>query len=159
MKKQINCEEYENNYLYFNSREKILKYYSLKDHYLTLCFEDINLNSYKTISVFIKNIKTREIFKCISKIEDNSLIIDLKSLNYLCTNYEFSIIIILDDYTCSTAIYPKIRLNKNNENSIIFSSDNSNIQWFLRVLDNGKLRLSTIYLFSNLDEDINKVIL
>ena len=159
MKKQINCEEYEKNYLYVNLNEKILNFYSLKDNYLTLFFEDMNLNSYKTVSVFFKNIKTREIFKCISKIEDNNLIIDLESLNYLCTNYEFSIIIILDDYNCSTAIYPKLRQNENNENSIIFSSDKSNIQWFLRVLDNGKLRLSTIYIFSNLDEDTNKVIL
>lgn len=67
--------------------------------------------------------------------------------------------VILDDYNCSTAIYPKLRLNDNKKSTIISSSDTSNIQWFLRILDNGKLRLSTIYLFSNIEEAKNEFIL
>ncbi len=160
MKKQINIEACEKNYLYFTSIEKVLSFYSLKNCYLTLRFEDIDLNSYKSVSVFFKNIKTREILKCVFEIEENNLVIDLRSLNNLCTNYEFSIVIILDDYKYSTCVYPKLRLNNNKETSITSSlSDNSNIQWFLRVLENGKLRLSTIYLFSYLEEDNNKIIL
>lgn len=162
MKEQIKYNknnDHENNCPYFSSIEKYLDFYLLKDNYLTLYFEDLNLNNYKLVSAFLKNIKTREILKCVSKVENNSLIIDLSSLNHLCTNYEFSIAIILDDYKCSTAIYPKLRLNDNKNNTIISASDNSSIQWFLRILENGKLRLSTIYLFSNLEEDKNEFIL
>ena len=162
MKKQINNNNnnyYESNYSYFSSIEKNLNFYLLKDCYLTLNFEDLNLNKYKSVSVFFKNIKTREIIKCISSIEDNNLIINLKDLDKLCTDYEFSIIIILDDYRYSTAIYPVLKVNNNLAESYISSSSNSNIQWFLRVLDNGKLRLSTIYVFSSLEKTINSKIL
>ena len=162
MKEQILYKKnsyYENTCPYFSSIEKYLDFYLLKENYLILCFEDINLNDYKLVSVFFKNIKTREILKCVSKVEDNNLIIDLSSINNLCTNYEFSIVVILDDYNCSTAIYPKLRLNDNKKSTIISSSDTSNIQWFLRILDNGKLRLSTIYLFSNIEEAKNEFIL
>ncbi len=162
MKKQINDNNntyYESNYSYFSSIEKNLNFYLLKDCYLTLNFEDLNLNKYKSVSVFFKNIKTREIIQCISSIENNNLIITLKDLDKLCTDYEFSIIIILDDYRYSTAIYPVLKVNNNLAESYISSSSNSNIQWFLRVLDNGKLRLSTIYVFSSLEKTINSKIL
>ena len=162
MKKQINNNNnnyYESNYSYFSSIEKNLNFYLLKDCYLTLNFEDLNLNKYKSVSVFFKNIKTREIIKCISSIENNNLIINLKDLDKLCTDYEFSIIIILDDYSYSTAIYPVLKVNNNLVESYISSCSNSNIQWFLRILDNGKLRLSTIYVFSALEKTNDSKIL
>ncbi|MDU5107950.1 MULTISPECIES: hypothetical protein [unclassified Clostridium] len=157
MKKQVNIEDYEKNHFYFHSIEKLLSFYSLKSYYLTLKFEDINLSNYKFISVFLKNIKTREVLKCASKIEDNSLVINLKALNDLCTNYEYSIIVTLENYNYSTTIYPRLKTIDKKENSIISSSANSNIQWFLRILENGKLRLSTIYLFNNLEKDNTKI--
>lgn len=157
MKKQVNIEDYEKNHFYFHSIEKLLSFYSLKSYYLTLKFEDINLSNYKFISVFLKNIKTREVLKCASKIEDNSLVINLKGLNDLCTNYEYSIIVTLENYNYSTTIYPRLKTIDKKENSIISSSANSNIQWFLRILENGKLRLSTIYLFNNLEKDNTKI--
>ncbi|MCF0148694.1 MAG: hypothetical protein HUJ77_09900 [Clostridium sp.] len=157
MKKQFNIEDYEINHFYFNSIEKSINFYSLKDCCLTLKFENINLSSYKFVSVFLKNIKTREVLRCASKIEDNSLVINLKSLNDLCTNYEYSIIVALENYDYSTTIYPRLKPFNSKENSIISSSINSNIQWFLRILENGKLRLSTIYLFNNLEEDKTKI--
>lgn len=157
MKKQVNIEDYEKNHFYFNSIEKSLNFYSLKNCYLTLKFEDINLSNYKFISVFLKNIKNREVLKCASKIEDNSLVINLKALNDLCTNYEYSIIVTLENYNYSTTIYPRLKTIDKKENSIISSSANSNIQWFLRILENGKLRLSTIYLFNNLEKENTKI--
>lgn len=157
MKKQVNIEDYEKNHFYFHSIEKSLNFYSLKNCYLTLKFEDINLSNYKFISVFLKNIKNREVLKCASKIEDNSLVINLKALNNLCTNYEYSIIVTLENYNYSTTIYPRLKTIDKKENSIISSSANSNIQWFLRILENGKLRLSTIYLFNNLEKDNTKI--
>lgn len=160
MKIQNYNEYYKQNYSYLNSIEKNLRFYLLKDHYLTLSFDDINLNRYKSISVFLKNIKTREILKCVSKIDNNNnLILNLKSLNYLCTNYEFSIIVILEDHQCSTAIYPKASASIDIAQSIISLSDNSNIKWYLRILENGKLRLSTIYLFSKLANEYSPEVL
>lgn len=155
MKIQKNNEPNIQNSSYLNSIDKNLSSYLLKDHYLTLCFDDIDLNKYKSVTVVLKNIKTREILKCISKTDHNNLILDLRSLNYLCTNYEFSIVVILEDYQCSTSIYPKFKSNIEIEKSIISSSDNSNIKWYLRVLENGKLRLSTIYLFTKLENEYN----
>ncbi len=157
MKKTIKIEDYEKHYFYFNSIEKFLSFYSLSDNYLTLKFEDIDLSDYKCISIFLKNIKTRELLKCVSKIQDNSLIINLQNLNNLCTNYEYSIIVTLENYNYSTTIYPRLKTIDNKENYIISSSVNSNIQWFLRILENGKLRLSTIYLFNSLDKDESKI--
>lgn len=159
MKKLIINDNSKENYSFLNSIEKYLNFYLLKGHYLTLSFDDINLKEYKSVSTFLKNIKTREIFKCISKIEDNRLIINLKNFNDLCTDYEFSLIVILEDNKFTTAIYPKLRPTLNVEESVISSVDNSNIQWYLRFLENGKLRLSTINLFSKIEKNESKKIL
>lgn len=152
-------ETYSQNHFHLSSIEKNLNFYLLKDHYLTLRFDGINLNKYESVSVFLKNIKTRETLKCISKIEDNNLILNLRSLNYLCTNYEYSILVILENFHCFTSIYPKFKSKNYIDKSIISSSENSNIQWYLRFLQNGKLRLSTIYLFSKLENEYNNKIL
>jgi len=160
MKELISNKYFEEDYPYFNSIEKHLNYYLLKEHYLTLSFEDITLNEYKSVYVFLKNIKTREILKCITQVNDNSLIINLRDLNYLCTDHEFSLIVIIENNEFTNVIYPKLRNNLNKRKSIISSVGNSNIQWYLRFLDNGKLRLSTINLFSKLEKDnTNKILL
>lgn len=153
MKIEKNTEFNIQNYSYLDLIEKNLSFYLLKDHYLTLCFDDIDLNNYKSVTVFLKNIKTREMLKCISKTDNNNLILNLRSLNHLCTNYEFSIVVILEDYQCCTAIYPKFKSNIDIERSIISSSDDSNINWYLRVLGNGKLRLSAIHLFTKIEKE------
>ncbi|MDV4151368.1 hypothetical protein R0131_11000 [Clostridium sp. AL.422] len=158
MEKQIKNENSKQSHSYLNAIEKNLTSYLLINHCLTLCFNDINFNNYTKVSVFLKNIKTRETLKCISKIENNKLIIDLSSLKLLCTNYEFSIIAILEDNHSSIAIYPKLK-SKNSTGKLTLTSDNSNIQWYLRFLENGKLRLSAIYLFSKLDNSTIKKVL
>lgn len=60
MKEQIIYNKnsyYENTCPYFSSIEKYLDFYLLKENYLILCFEDINLSDYKLVSVFFKTLR------------------------------------------------------------------------------------------------------
>ncbi|MCR1949782.1 hypothetical protein NSA50_01760 [Clostridium sp. DSM 100503] len=141
----------------FNILEKDIISFELKNDKLSLNFDNINYLPTNKISVFLKNIKTREIFKCSSVINDNILSIDLSNLKYFCTDYEYSIIIINEFNNSSTMIYPKYKNNAQNY-SIIGSSLNQHIKWFLRLLENGEFRLSTIVLFpnyNNIEENIS----
>lgn len=144
------------NICYLNSIEKNINSCLLNEDFLTISFSNVDFKKYTTVTVFLKNIKTRELLKCTSNIHENNLIINLKELNYLCTDYEFSIIIFLEGNNHSYLIYPKFNSNLEKEKSIISKSNNDNLKWYLRILENGKLRLSTIYLFSNYDSKFNK---
>ncbi len=144
------------NICYLNSIEKNINSCLLNEDFLTISFSNVDFKKYTTVTVFLKNIKTRELLKCTSNIHENNLIINLKELNYLCTDYEFSIIIFLEGNNHSDLIYPKFNSNLEKEKSIISKSNNDNLKWYLRILENGKLRLSTIYLFSNYDSKFNK---
>ena len=121
--------------------------YNFKDDALHLSFQDTYFNDISEVSVFLKNIKTREIYECISLKEKNSLTIYLSNLKYLCTNYEYTIDIILNDSTSCKIIHPKYSVldDKISRNSLVYKSNN--IKWYLRILKNGEFRLSTIYLF------------
>ncbi|WP_291650696.1 hypothetical protein [Clostridium sp.] len=132
----------------FNTLEKYIISFELKDDKLSLNFNDINCLPSDKISVFLKNIKTREIFKCSSLINNNNLSIELSNLKYFCTDYEYSIIIINEVNNSSTMIYPKYK-NKDQNYSVIANSSNKHIKWFLRLLENDEFRLSAIALFSN----------
>ncbi|WP_288221288.1 hypothetical protein [uncultured Clostridium sp.] len=142
---------------YLNSIEKDINFYLLQNDSLILYFKDINFKKYSIINVYLKNIKTREVLKCISKVEDNRILIDLSNLKYLCTDYEYSIIVVLETLNSYNIMYPKFN-NKDKEKSIISHSNTDNIQWYLRILENGKLRLSTIYLFSNISNNFKNEI-
>lgn len=140
-----------------NALEKEIRSFELKDDNLLLAFDDMNYISNNKISVFLKNIKTREIFKCSSFIKDGMININLSNLKYLCTDYEYSIIIINDVTNSSTMIYPKFK-DKSENYSKIDKSSNKHIKWFLRILENGEFRLSTIVLFpnnNNIEENIS----
>lgn len=140
-----------------NILEKDIISFELKDDNLSLNFNDINSLSKNKLSVFLKNIKTREIFKCSSLINNNVLSINLSNSKYFCTDYEYSILIIDEVSNSSTMVYPRLK-NKNESYSIIANSSNKHIKWFLRVLENGEFRLSTIVLFpsyNNTEENIS----
>lgn len=160
MKKPNNINNYNKlNICYLNSIEKNIDSYTLNEDFLTISFCNVDFKKYKTINVFLKNIKTRELLKCNSFINKSNLIINLKELNSLCTDYEFSIIVFLDGNENSDLIYPKFSYKSDQGRAIISNSNSSNLKWYLRVLENGKLRLSTIYLFSNYDSEYNKQII
>jgi hypothetical protein len=160
MKKPNNINNYNKlNICYLNSIEKNINSCILNENILTITFSNVDFKKYNNIYVFLKNIKTKELLKCIYDIDENNLIINLKDLDYLCTNYEFSIIAFLEGMEYSDLVHPKFNSNSCQEKTIISESNNGNIKWYLRVLENGKLRLSTIYLFSNYNNELNRQVI
>lgn len=160
MKKPNNINNYNKlNLCYLNSIEKNIDSYILNEDFLTISFTNVDFKKYKSINVFLKNIKTRELLKCNYNLYDNNLTINLKGLNCLCTDYEFSIIVFLEGDKNSDLIYPKFSSTLGQRKAILSKPNGSNLKWYLRILENGKLRLSTIYLFSNYNSDYNKQVI
>lgn len=110
---------------------------------LILYFFDDNYSSLNSSIVVIKNIKNRDEFICpFSKDLPNALTIDLSSLCSYFTDYEGAITIKVKENSSEIILVP-ILLEKNIltlEDSIA----NLPFKWFIRVLDNGELRLSSI---------------
>ena len=102
---------------------------------------DLHFDKEDMVFIFLKNIKTREKYLCNHSINENKLVISLDSLAHCFTDNEGAIsIIIKRDF--KYYIYTPI-LNKN---SNIKFTDKSNAvyEWYLRKLDNGEFRISTI---------------
>lgn len=135
------------NFNCINTIKAFISSYNFKDDALQLHFQDTYFNDISEVSVFLKNIKTREIHECTSSKEKNSLIIYLSNLKYLCTNYEYTIDIILKDSNSCKIIHPKYSSIHDKLLKSSLSYKSNNIKWYLRVLKNGDFRLSTIYLF------------
>lgn len=133
---------------YLASSEKEVSNFSLKDESLILSFKDFNFISSKNVSVYLKNIKTRELLFAPSKASNNSLIINLKDLNKLCTDYEYSIVISLENELNKMLYFP-INKSINLSKELFTNSSSDNLKWYLRLTSNGKLRLSTIVVFPN----------
>lgn len=133
---------------YLASSEKEVSNFSLKDESLILSFKDFNFISSKNVSVYLKNIKTRELLFAPSKASNNSLVINLKDLNKLCTDYEYSIVISLENELNKMLYFP-INKSINLSKELFTNSSSDNLKWYLRLTSNGKLRLSTIVVFPN----------
>lgn len=133
---------------YLASSEKEVSNFSLKDESLILSFKDFNFISSKNVSVYLKNIKTRELLFAPSKASNNSLVINLKYLNKLCTDYEYSIVISLENELNKMLYFP-INKSMNLSKELFTNSSSDNLKWYLRLTSNGKLRLSTIVVFPN----------
>lgn len=131
---------------YLSSTEKEVSNFSLKDESLILCFKNFNFKTVKNISVYLKNIKTRELLFAPSKASDNYLVINLKDLNKLCTDYEYSIVISLENEVNKVLYFP-INKSINLSKELFTNSSSDNLKWYLRLTSNGKLRLSTIVVF------------
>lgn len=142
------------NYTSIKSTEKYISSYFIENNSLKISFNDISFNDYINVFVFLENIKTNAVLECNFTINENILIIDLSDLNYLCTNYEYSLCILVEDVSYFKLISPKFDINLNEEKEFIFHNTN-NINWFFRILQNGKLRLSSVYLFNNIDNSLN----
>ena len=109
----------------------------------TLIFEQnaIELEKESELLVIIQSVKTKEEFICEYLITTNKIVVLLDSLLHLFTNYEGSIQILRknnDKYYLYTPILkskPTIESQKD---------VNSQYTWFVRVLENGEIRLSSI---------------
>ncbi|VYT63821.1 hypothetical protein [Clostridium tertium] len=133
---------------YLTACEKEICNFFLKDDSLVLYFKKLNFKIFKNVSVYLKNIKTRELLFAPSKAHNNSLVIDLQDLNKICTNYEYSIVISSEDEFNKILYYPIYKPIDSNDELLTYSSS-TNIKWYLRLTNNGKIRLSTIVLFPN----------
>ncbi len=93
--------------------------------------------------IIIKNTKNREEFICpFIKEFPNTITLDLNSLCSYFTDYEGSIFINTQNKVNDIILIPIL-----SEKTIINLENNlnsSNFKWFIRVLDNGELRLSSI---------------
>lgn len=134
------------NFIYLN---KNLNFGELKENTLILEFNDIDFSIYNKVSVFIKNIKTREVFKCSSFIRNTEINVNLDSIKHLCTDYEYIILIRAELNNSSYIIYPKFTCKS--KTYISNNSSKNNHRWFIRISENGELRLSTIFIFPNQD--------
>ncbi|MBC5628755.1 hypothetical protein H8S20_07620, partial [Clostridium sp. NSJ-6] len=109
----------------------------------TLIFEQnaIELEKESELLIVIQNVKTKEEFICEYLITTNNIVVLLDSLFNLFTNYEGSIQILRknnDKYYLYTPIL-------NCKPTIDSQKDvNSQYRWFVRVLENGEIRLSSI---------------
>lgn len=114
------------------SNNKLILYFSPKD------YENLNFSM-----IIIKNTKNREEFICpFIKEFPNTITLDLNSLCSYFTDYEGSIFINTQNKANDTILIPIL-----SEKTIINfenNSNSSNFKWFIRVLDNGELRLSSI---------------
>ena len=114
------------------SNNKLILYFSPND------YENLNFSM-----IIIKNTKNREEFICpFIKELPNTITLDLNSLCSYFTDYEGSIFINTQNKVNDTILIPIL-----SEKTIINLENNlnsSNFKWFIRVLDNGELRLSSI---------------
>ena len=137
-----------NNYTDFYSNNNILETRKLRIDKLiqrdnSLIFEQntIKFRCEEELLVIIRNVKTKEEFICEYLITTNNIVVLLDSLFNLFTNYEGSIQILRknnDKYYLYTPIL-------NCKPTIDSQKDvNSQYRWFVRVLENGEIRLSSI---------------
>lgn len=108
-----------------------------------MCFSEKDYNDFNFNKVIIKNIKNREEFICpFTKELPNTLIIDLSSIWPYFTDYEGSIYMDIESNNMPVTLVPILP----SKNPTISDDINikTNFKWFIRSLDNGELRLSSI---------------
>ncbi|GAB6170280.1 hypothetical protein JCM1393_27400 [Clostridium carnis] len=138
-------EEVVKNYLFNSSlKHKHISSFDLINCKLNLKLSETDFSLYEDFVVVLKNIKTREIYYCESEILNDSLIVDLNSLNFLCTDHEYMLLIVTKNKNDYEILYPILK-NKFCD-SISSSNDSTTIpvKWYTRFIENGEFRLSTI---------------
>lgn len=113
--------------------------YKIKLQLANIFFEDID-----EIETILKNVKTRDLFLCESKVSDNIIHINLKPLSFICTDNEFMLLIILKKDGLYSFINPIINDSYLDISESFTNLDLNHIEWYLRTLENGEIRLSTI---------------
>lgn len=114
------------------NNNKLILYFSPKD------YEHVNFSM-----IIIKNTKNREEFVCpFTKELPNTITLDLNPLCSYFTDYEGSIFINTQNKLNDIILIPI--LSEKNIINFENNSNSTNFKWFIRVLDNGELRLSSI---------------
>ncbi|MBU3106657.1 hypothetical protein [Clostridium gasigenes] len=111
---------------------------------IKLKLNNIDFKEADEIEVILKNIKTRDIFIAEHSIENDFLNINLKSLSFMCTDNEFMLLLIIKKNSVYSFLNPIIKNSSLNITNNFTVLDLIPIEWYLRILDNGELRLSTI---------------
>lgn len=133
-----------NNYIKSSYIKKISLEKCIKNNNkLILYFSPIDYEYLNPLMVIIKNTKNREEFICpFTKELPNTLTLDLTSLCSYFTDYEGSIFINTQNNINDTILIPI--LPKKSIITFENSLNNAQFKWFIRILDNGELRLSSI---------------
>lgn len=133
-----------NNYIKSSYIKKILLEKCIKNNNkLTLYLSPKDYESLRFSMVIIKNIKNREEFTCpFTKEPPNKITVDLSSLSAYFTDYEGSIFINTENKINDTILIPILPEKNiiNFENTL----NSTSFKWFIRILDNGELRLSSV---------------
>ena len=106
--------------------------------------KNVDFNKFDEVSVILKNIKTKEIYICNTNLNKNSLILELSSLNYLCSDNEYMILILCKKDNYFEVLYPIFKDYSTNISTNYQISTYSKVSWYLRIIDTGEFRLSTI---------------
>ncbi len=133
-----------NNYINSSYIERISLEKCIKNNNkLTLYFSSKDYEHLKLSMIIIKNTKNREEFICpFTKELPNTITLDLTNLSSYFTDYEGSIFINAQNTLSNIILIPIVQ-----EQSLINFETNLNstsFKWFVRILDNGELRLSSI---------------
>lgn len=130
-----------NNYIKSSYIKKVFLENCIKNNNkLLLYFSPIDYNNFNISTIIIKNIKNREEFICpFTKEYPNIISIDLNPLCSYFTDYEGSIFIDTNDDKLLIPLSPY-----KNVLNIESTLDKSQFKLFLRVLDNGEFRISSI---------------
>ena len=113
-----------------------------KNNKVTLIFSKKDYNDYDFIEVIIKNTKNKEEFTCPFTINSsNSITIDLSDIYLYFTDYEGSISIVAK---CDNTFFSITPILSKENLTIINDFQKTNYKLFIRTLENGELRLSSI---------------
>ena len=124
------------------SRKLSLKNFINKNKKVTLIFSKKDYNDYDFIEVIIKNTKNKEEFTCPFTINSsNSITIDLSDIYLYFTDYEGSISIVAK---CDNTFFSITPILSKENLTIINDFQKTNYKLFIRTLENGELRLSSI---------------
>jgi len=113
--------------------------YKIKLQLNNIYFKDVD-----EVYVVLKNVKTRDIFIGESSINNNTLHINLKALSFMCTDNEFMLLLIVKRDDIYSVINPVIKDKYNDISDDFVNLDLEDVEWYLRILENGELRLSAI---------------
>lgn len=133
-----------NNLINSHIKKNTISDISLKGYLLTFKLDNIPLENLDEIEVVLKNSKTRNILIAPYTIKNSLLCINLKDLNFLCTDNEFLLLLVIKKHCNYFAINPISKYKYNSKYLNSYCLDLIDITWYLRTLENGELRLSTI---------------
>lgn len=124
-----------------NSKKILIEEITESNNVLSLKQKLLKDNLNCNISVIIRNIKTREEYKCSCYCNDDLLTVDLSDLSIHFTDYEGELNILYSNKFGTLSYQPII--DKEN-NFYYLNNSNQLYKWFIRVNDFGEIRLSTI---------------